>query len=811
MAPHHTAHLLLLAAFAAAAPAAAPPPAAAWRGQRVVRGPQPRFVGHATVPSSEPPVPNHLWPGPPIHTLPPGTPVALVATSNTTPARGLCVVDGRAVLPAVVEPPTFGSSPSPSPSTLRCDLDFLSYGGLHSVAAYGMADDGAVSRIGEALLLTRVPPPASAATAAAQLRVSETTLAAHTPAGTASLGVYYTTYLNPLAQLYQNITRMFNRTITMEGVLSDPALRFADSVWGPGPAAAGPWWRTYSAACDIMHQQPALGMYCFYRKRANETVGPIPDCPEAADVLAAHAAEMSAAGFTWVAPDATNWDGDPRGQAPEAPSSDFYQLRPTEVLAEEWAGLRLAGTATPSLSIFAKVGLNSSLWRWYMTELFDNETLLALDMVYRAGPDGAGAGKKVFIAADLGPNGTDYNLLQTIADNAGADDVVVPLMWFAPNASGAWEASGRLGYFSRCIARHSDSGELDFSTDAWLDPAVPCGHLKTRASPIGSSWTVSTGLSINSVPFGAARFNGLLLKKQWWDVLADGEPTDVIFAPSWNEFGSGAYNLSSVVHADNPAFYAIGAADDDPHRYVLFEDGYGAQRSRTIEPSVEDGGRYYETFASCVRVYRLQAALGIVSNGTGCEVAGEECCATREDEEFSHVWSLDSAPAPSSAVVDSMLTADAGELAELLASGWQQVCVPTIFGRGPTATCVDPNLPFAGQAGVDAASRGPFVLYGNSTGAALPGTVPMVRCIDPATGRHLATNATDGTACARAAAGFQFDTLLGYGMAAPDSLFVRAVRRCLASSAPQPSRHYTAVGTPCLGGDTDEGVLLFAA
>ena len=198
-------------------------------------------------------------------------------------------------------------------------------------------------------------------------------------------------------------------------------------------------------------------------------------------------------------------------------------------------------------------------------------------------------------------------------------------------------------------------------------------------------------------------FSKQLLKKQWWDVLADPEKTDLIFAPSWNELGSKAYSLPGVVGANNPAFYSAGASPDDPDRFVLFEDGFGAARSRSIEPTVEDGGRVFETFASCVRVYRLQAALGIVSNGTGCDVAGEECCDLRGDEQFVHAWSLDfpgSGGAPGAA--DSLITADRGELRELLGAGWTQVCVPTIFGRGPTAACVDGEMPFAGAAGAPA-------------------------------------------------------------------------------------------------------------
>lgn len=256
-----------------------------------------------------------------------------------------------------------------------------------------------------------------------------------------------------------------------------------------------------------------MGMYCSYAKRANESVGPIPDCPEATRVLTAHAAELASAGFEWVAPDATNWDGDPRGQPPDKPSSDFYELRPVEVLAAAWAAARLNGSATPQLSIFAKVGPGGALWRWWLSELFNNATLLSLDLVFRGG-GGDGRGKKVFVTADLGPSGTNYSTLDEIAGNGGADDVVVPLMWFAPNASGEWERSGRLSYISRCISRHVDSGEVDFSSDAWLNLSVPCGHLKTPASPVGATWTVSTGLPINSVPLGAVRYNALLLKKQ---------------------------------------------------------------------------------------------------------------------------------------------------------------------------------------------------------------------------------------------------------------------------------------------------------
>jgi len=165
-------------------------------------------------------------------------------------------------------------------------------------------------------------------------------------------------------------------------------------LWRPGPAAAGLWWKRYSSTCDVMHQKPSIGMYCIYLKRANESIGPIPDCPESTSVLTTHAAELSAAGFQWVAPDATNWDSDPRNQPVDDPSSDFYQLRPTEIMADTWAAARQRGVATPQLSIFAMVGPGGTLWRWYLSEFFNNQTLLDLDLIYRV------ENKKLFIAAD---------------------------------------------------------------------------------------------------------------------------------------------------------------------------------------------------------------------------------------------------------------------------------------------------------------------------------------------------------------------------------------------------------------------------
>jgi hypothetical protein len=518
---------------------------------------------------------NPYWSGPPLFRILENQSVSLVSNvQNVTLRKVLCVVNGRAVLEGV----------EIKSQVWECDLSFLSFGGLHSVASYGLLEEGLPELLGEPILFTReatledkeqVNPIGEknsfSSIITTKLVESEKILRLSTPSSSGSLGVYYTTYLNPLAQLYQNITRVFGWTYTIESILQNSSLSFADSVWRFGPHAASIEWQNYSKICDPMHQEPMIGFYCLYRKRENETSGPIPDCPETSYVLKTHASELSSVGFDFIATDFTNWDKDPRNET--TPGSDFYQLRPLEIIAEEFANARLNGQATPQLTVFAQVNLGGDLFHWYLDELFNNETLLNLDLIYRNRNSSRVPGmKKIFIAADLG-NVTDLDAIKEITSNGGKNDIIVPMMWFAPNASGEWENSGRLSYFSRCISIHEDSSLIDFSTDSWINLDIPCNHKKTLSSPVGSSWTISTGLSINSVPFGAVRFNGLLLKKQWYDVFADPTPTDFLFAPSWNEFGAKAYNLTTLVGANNSAFFASGANFDDPDRFVLFEDG----------------------------------------------------------------------------------------------------------------------------------------------------------------------------------------------------------------------------------------------
>jgi hypothetical protein len=568
-------------------------------------------------------------------------------------------------------------------------------------------------------------------------------------------------------------------------VLSDGALKYADSIWRYTPNASFPTWE----GALFMSHEPALGMYCYFRRRANETWDRygMADCPESSHVLQTHAAELSAAGFDFIAPDATNWCQDPTDASNGA---DLNQLRPTEVLAEEWANMRLRGEATPALSTYDQVNDGCVLFRWYLSEIFNNETLDSLGLVMRNRNTTRVPGvDKVYIVADE-PT-LNYTAMREIQRNGGANDIVTPVMWSAPDASGNYEANGFLKYFSPCTAQLN--GSRVFSSDVFLSLDAPCAHLKTHNSVVGDVWTVSTGLPMNSVPFGGLRYNALFLKKQFYDIFADPTPTDMLFAPSFNEFAANSHPMSGW-DMTNPLFYANGAAPDDEDRFVIVFDDYTSERSRTIEPSKQDGGRYLETFASCMRVFRLQLALGIVSDGLGCDIAGEDCCAITADEAFSPIFSL-AAPAND----DALLTNDAGELRALEAAGWRELCTPIIDNAVTTTVCSNETLVWSGGPDLGAV-RGPFVLYSNATGGSLPATSPLVRCVVAGSPpRHFIDNST---ACAGGRGSPEF--VLGFGGLARGGLFSREVRRCQGSS------WYTVSGGLCGAGDADEGVIGFA-
>ena len=89
----------------------------------------------------------------------------------------------------------------------------------------------------------------------------------------------------------------------------------------------------------FFQEYPVGGPYCIYRHRPGE-VGITNDCVNITATLTRHAAMLTSIGIDFVTPDATNIGtlGD---------EGDVIQVRPVEVLFEEWTALRLAGTLRP--------------------------------------------------------------------------------------------------------------------------------------------------------------------------------------------------------------------------------------------------------------------------------------------------------------------------------------------------------------------------------------------------------------------------------------------------------------------------------
>lgn len=648
------------------------------------------------------------WPGGPAVHLSDDAGVLLSTSLRALPpsTSALCVVDGRAVLRG--ECALDGSC--------SCRVDGAAGAGLHSVAVYAAGKGNKTARLlGGGPVYVHFAhglrsPGALAADAA---------LRAHTPPGSGRLGVYYE-LATVDAQMYQNASRVFHleASVTGEDVIRAGAF-LNSSIWAYQAAAAAPQWATPPSA--VYGAAPAIGIYCQYRKRANETTGAMPDCNETDAVWRTHAALLTAAGVEWVAPDSTNDDGDPR-YAPPAGGSDLSILRPMELMADSWvrlmcveersgggffelhlvlacsaqAAMRAGGEATPQISVFARVS-GGPLWRWFLDGFFNNETLLDAGLILRASPNGT-SGSKVFFGAgrpgeEAGFHSWNATTVAAIEFNGGREDVVVPAMWFAPNATSGWEASGGLDYYAPCIAGGA------YSTDApFVIGGPPCGHLKTRNSSVGAVWTVSASVPQASQPYAGHKLGGAFLKRQFWDVFADPEPTDFLFAPSWNEFATGGGPVSEP----NTLFTALGLRPDDPASFLSFVDAYAGEwsnfarlttrfvrlafaslhrplageHSRTLEPSATDGGRYYALLASCMRVLRVQRALGIIGDGRGCAVAGEDCCETYANETFTVAFSLDAPGRATRAAPDSVVTSDRALAATLQAAGWAQVCSP---------------------------------------------------------------------------------------------------------------------------------------
>ncbi len=437
--------------------------------------------------------------------------------------------------------------------------------------------------------------------------------------------------------------------------------------------AMGFWW----------HKQPADGFYCIYRKRSTENVSScgLPDCPNITGTLRRHADMLTSVGVDFIVADSTNIQS-------TGAAADALQLRPWEVVGEEWLALRKQGIPTPKIAIWQNLGdAAGNLWESYVNGAYSDPQYE--DLIFKDKK----TGKKVMF--------TTANPTKALVDKIEAKgEIVVVVMW----AERYNFDQGEWGFFSPCTAAPLHH---DFTSSVFSSPSKPCRQHLTTGSKIGEHGTSLTvgpsyQLSYSSLPFRASgKLGGLTLKKQFerafeenakgtLDYLQVGTFNEHVAQPQHNPYFS-AQNRTWV-HSEG-----LGA---DTSGTSLWVDMYGDGVTRDLEPTKEDGGRLWSLFESCMRIFHTGAA--------ACTNHSEPCCLLDAPEtSWVNVWSLTNGNGegvgPSTA--DHLLTVDENERETLVSEGWAEVCSPQ---GGATAFC---KFKTGMAPTARAYATGPFVAY----------------------------------------------------------------------------------------------------
>lgn len=496
-----------------------------------------------------------------------------------------------------------------------------------------------------------------------------------------------------------------------------------------------------SEAMSFFYQaRPSLGFYCLYRARPGEA-GLIPDCPGISTTAARHAELLVAAGVDHVVVDATNLTGlDGPGQ--------LLQLRPAEVLFEEWAKLRRAGKKTPQIAVWHAVPTGSTQWTGY-AKLYQNADYDGLVMRDRV------SGKKVFFAVDP-PDAArfpDASILQQLASNGGRNDVLVQRMWTIDQTDSNVD---RWAFMAPCRSGAASTTSI-VGAGACNQPYTPRSALGSAVS-VGSSYQTSYA----SLPFAAAgKLSGLTFARQWQTAFA--MRPDYVFISGWNEFTA---QPQPNPFPSNPYAASMGLERDAYGRY-LFVDVHGMEYGRELEPSTHYGSYYYEMLKSCAKLWK--------GGATSCSNASEACCRPLTAGDWTHVHVLRNAGAK-----DTLLTTSAVEKAAVLGSAWREVCARS---GTPSVTCVNPNEP--------ASPSGPFLAYAK----AAAGRRPLYRCLVGSGHFYSLDSRCEGQ---------RVEGVLAYLADRPTGETPRRATRCYDRMT---GEHTVAVGYDCPGGMSQEGVL----
>lgn len=526
-----------------------------------------------------------------------------------------------------------------------------------------------------------------------------------------------------------------SRGLTIEGVIrSNGSLSIANMRDG---------WNASLSMDFYYHKQPENGFYCIYRKRANESVSScgLPDCPGITATLTRHAQMLTKASIDYVVADSTNI-------YTKSPAADALQLRPFEVLAEEWLSLRRSGVSTPQIAVWQNLqNPSGNLWESYLQKggVYANPDYDDLILKDR--------GKKVFfVTADPNP---------ALVAQIEAMGYVVVVMWALRHNFN----KGEYGFMSPCT-----TSKGDFTTSVSSDPSQPCNQPMTTNAPIGSRGTALTvgpsyQLSYSSLPFCAAcKLGTLTLKKQFetafklhsqLDHLMVGTFNEHIAQPQPNPYGQDEISMG---------------LETDGDKRSLWVDMYGDSITRDLEPTVEDRGEMWNVFLSCMRVFRSGAA--------SCAGSSELCCTLQPQDQWVNVWSL------FLGTTDTLLTIHEEEKNALVQQGWTEICSPL---------CTAHVFCTGGPAGYY--TQSPFLLHAVSFNQ----TRPIVRCLSSSV-KHFISSSTSCYGQGKA------EAVIGYSSTVRSSNTPRSLRVCSKSG-----QYYHSLDARCKSGDQELEHLGFVA
>eukprot|EP00039_Didymoeca_costata_P023666 m.7843 g.7843 ORF g.7843 m.7843 type:complete len:641 (+) comp3790_c0_seq2:198-2120(+) len=528
------------------------------------------------------------------------------------------------------------------------------------------------------------------------------------------------------------------------GKLGNHTVEWVISNQSPG----GP---TIDDLSAFYHSTPKLGFYCIYRRRNGEgppnggecpicpiAGGHIPaccrDCPNIPETLRAHASMLVSAGIDYIATDATNLFTWPSNE------SDIIQLRPTEVLFEEWYNLRQQGVKTPRVVVWNCVPTNATLWIEYLSRIYNNASYA--DLIQK----NPKTGKYVFAVVNNSQRSPDPKIVQQIQSNNGRNNIDVIYIWADNPATSNLE--GQWNFFAPC-------GGSRYTTS--VVQRLECNQQLTPTSIMGSSIAVSPSYQVGagtSMPFGSpGKLSGFTLKLGFATAL--NTMPDNIFLSSFNELLAGPTAGMPLPDGHPPGFVLTAGMEYAGPPTTFWVDTYGAYRSRDLEPTLEYGSVYLDIVASCLRVYERNSLLGI----NGCTMDNETCCDLEGSRIYQPLWSL----ATWKGKEDYLLTSASEEKLVLTVPGskWYEVCVA--LARSQDDFCYDSRVGATSNG-----LRGPFLVRT----VAEAGYTALYRCTDNNNGVHFFATSSDCDTLGKA------ESILGYVANTRSTDMARSLRRC---------------------------------